>query len=610
LAFLLQVRGWQGWDHSSILTPVANLLFLLQIATDVAFVLLTVAAIADWVRHRDPRRSHLALAFASLTALILIAPSLGQAGAYNALLTDVAVVIFLVSGYALLMFRDSFIPLGARQRRAVRIALLAVAVFVIAVQLPAVQRPLQPIQTIALFAVLVAWALCILEPIQRLWLASIHRPAVESARLRALCLGYAALLAEVVGGTFGGTLVNHPYYALATSVITLAIVPLLYVSFSPPGWLRWVWRQPEEDAFRSALHELLLYSPDRATFAQRALMWATRLVGGAGALIVDFDGSVLASQDITVDEASAVAAGELVPWHKAASGASARPASRVAIPLQLQQGEGSMIIVSGTFSPLFGDDELLRLRHYASSITAGLDRVSLSERIVALEKSKSEFLSVASHELRGPMTVIKGYLTMLDSGPRSDLTPQMKSVLPLLIAKSDEVTWMLEQMVEAARLEEGRLTLRKSLCNLVELTALAIEDVSQFLKKHHLSVDQPPSAIAADVDPDRFQMVVRNLLSNAAKYSHEGTNIKLQLSANGVARVAVSDEGIGITVEDQARLFSRFVRIQTESTEGIAGTGLGLWLSREIARMHDGDLTVESTPGLGSTFTLQIPLAG
>jgi signal transduction histidine kinase len=589
---------------------VTNLLFGLQIATDVAFVLLTVAAVADWIRHRDPRRSHLALALGSLTALILVAPALGHGGQFDTALTDVAVVIFLVSGYALLMFRDSFIPLGAGQRRAVRIAIVAVAVFVIAVQLPADQRPLQPIQAVSLVAVLVTWGLCILEPIVRFWMAAIHRPAVESARLRALSLGYAALLAEVGVGTVGGSLVNHPYYALATAVITLAIVPLLYVSFSPPGWLRWIWRQPEEDAFRSALHDLLLYSPDRVTFAQRALLWATRLVGGAGALIVDFDGSVLASQDLTVDEANAVVAGHAVPLQTAASTVTARPASRVAIPLELQQGKGSMIIVSGAFSPIFGDDELLRLRQYASSVTAGLDRVSLSERIAALEKAKSEFLSVASHELRGPMTVIKGYLTMLDSGPRGDLTPPMKSVLPLLIAKSDEVTWMLEQMVEAARLEEGRLALRKSLCNLLELTALAIEDASQLLKKHHLRVEQPPFAIAADVDPDRFQMVVRNLLSNAAKYSHEGTDIKLQISANGVARVAVSDEGIGITEEDQARLFNRFVRIESKSTEGIAGTGLGLWLSREIARMHDGDLTVESTPGRGSTFTLQIPLSG
>jgi signal transduction histidine kinase len=589
---------------------VANLLFGLQIATDVAFVLLTVAATADWVRHRDPRRSHLALAFGSLTALILTAPALGSAGAYNPLLSDLARAIFLVSGYALLMFRDSFIPLGAGKRRAVRIAILAVAVFVIAVQLPSDQRKLQPIQTIAVFAVLITWALCIFEPILRLWIASIHRPAVESARLRALCLGYAALLAEVGVGTLDSSLAHHPYYALATAVLTLAIVPVLYVSFSPPGWLRWVWRQAEEDAFRSALNELLLFSPDRATFAQRALTWATRLVGGAGALIVDSDGSVLASQDITPDEASAVAAGRAVPWHTPESGTSFRSASRVVIPLPLQQGEAAIIIVSGAFTPMFGEDELVRLRQYASSITVGLDRVSQSERIGALEKAKSEFLSVASHELRGPMTVIKGYLTMLDSGPRGDLTPQMKSVLPLLISKSDEVTWMLEQMVEAARLEEGRLALHRSPCNLVELTALAIEDVKQLLKNHHLSVDQPPSAIPADVDPDRFQMVVRNLLSNAAKYSHEGTQIKLQLSANGVARVAVSDEGIGIAEEDQARLFSRFVRIETKSTEGIAGTGLGLWLSREIARMHDGDLTVESTLGQGSTFTLQIPLGG
>ena len=75
-----------------------------------------------------------------------------------------------------------------------------------------------------------------------------------------------------------------------------------------------------------------------------------------------------------------------------------------------------------------------------------------------------------------------------------------------------------------------------------------------------------------------------------------------------MGKVAVTDEGIGITEEDQARLFSRFVRIETNATARVSGTGLGLWLSREIARMHDGDLTVESTPGRGSTFNLQVPL--
>jgi len=518
-------------------------------------------------------------------------------------------VVFLISGYSLLMFRDSFIPIRAATRRAVRIAIVAVAALAIVARLTTdPQQPPTPFQSIAAAAVLVAWGLCIIEPIVRLWLASIHRPAVESARLRALCLGYAALLAEVLVGTLGGSLARHPYYALATGVVTLAFVPLLYVSFSPPGWLRWLWRQPEEDAFRSALHDLLQYSPDRATLAQRALGWATRLVGGAGALIVDSDGSVLASQGMTQDEAKVVVAGGAVHSLKGDGGLSFWPATRVSVPLNLQQGEGSMIIISGAFTPLFGEDELLRLRQYASSISAGLDRVSLHRRVADLEQAKTEFLSVASHELRGPMTVIKGYLTMLDSGPLGDLPPQMKSLLPLLIAKSDEVTWMLEQMVEAARLEEGRLALRKQHVDLGVLTDRAIEDVSDMLGKHHLTVDKPDRAIPAEVDPDRFQIVVRNLLNNAAKYSPVGTTISVKVSANGECRVAVTDEGIGIAPEDQARLFTRFVRIETSSTQGIAGTGLGLWLSREIARMHDGDLTVESTPGTGSTFTFQIPL--
>jgi signal transduction histidine kinase len=197
---------------------------------------------------------------------------------------------------------------------------------------------------------------------------------------------------------------------------------------------------------------------------------------------------------------------------------------------------------------------------------------------------------------------------MLEAGSLGELPPHSLSVIHLLVAKSDEVSWMVEQMVEAARLEEGRLVLKKLPADLVALTDLAIEGVSQLLTKHHLSVDKPARAVEAEVDPDRFQIVVRNLLSNAAKYSPNGARIRVRISGNGVGKVAVTDEGIGIAEEDQARLFSRFVRIETKATERVAGTGLGLWLSREIARMHDGDLTVESTPGRGSTFTLQLPL--
>lgn len=367
-------------------------------------------------------------------------------------------------------------------------------------------------------------------------------------------------------------------------------------------------REPQEDTFRNALHDLLLYSPDRPTLAQRALSWATRLVGGVGAVIIDADGSILAAREMTLEQAEAVAME--VRSGSTAGGArtSNQPATRLITSLHLQQGEGCMVVLAGPFTPTFGDDEILRLRQYANSISAGLDRVSLNARIASLEKAKTEFLNVASHELRGPMTVIKGYLTMLEEGSLGDLSAQSLSVVHLLIAKCDEVNWMVEQMVEAARLEEGRLALKKLPVDLVELTDLAIEGVSQLLSKHQLSVEKPSSAVEAEVDPDRFQMVVRNLLSNAAKYSPKGARIKVRISGDGIGIVAVTDEGIGIAEADQARLFSRFVRIETKATESVSGTGLGLWLSREIARMHDGDLTVESTPGRGSTFTFRVPL--
>jgi signal transduction histidine kinase len=267
-----------------------------------------------------------------------------------------------------------------------------------------------------------------------------------------------------------------------------------------------------------------------------------------------------------------------------------------------------MVIVSGPFTPGFGDDEVLRLRQYATSVTAGLDRVSLTERIASLEKAKTDFLNVASHELRGPMTVIKGYLTMLESGALGELSPRSMRVLPLLIAKSDEVNWMVDQMVEASRLEEGRVVLKKQTADVMELTDRAIESMRTVLTGRELKVDRPSRTINAEVDPDRFQIVIRNLLSNAAKYSPAGSTITVRVCRNGEASVSVTDQGIGIAPEDQARLFTRFVRIEKQSTQHISGTGLGLWLSREIARMHDGDLTVESTPGSGSTFTLQLPL--
>jgi signal transduction histidine kinase len=287
-----------------------------------------------------------------------------------------------------------------------------------------------------------------------------------------------------------------------------------------------------------------------------------------------------------------------------------RGSPTLVIPLEMQEGPGTMVVVAGAFTPLFGDDEVIRLRQYAGSITTSLDRVALSARIRDLEKAKTEFMNIASHELRGPMTVIKGYLTMLEGGSLGVLAPKAMAILPLLIAKADEVNSMVEQMLEAARLEEGRFGLRKERGDIVELTELAIDSVRPLMAKHELAVELPPAPIIAEVDSERFQIVVKNLITNAIKYSAEETRITVMVDRSGKnARVLVVDQGIGISPEDQAMLFTKFGRIQRKSTMHVAGSGLGLWLSREIARMHDGDINVESIEGEGSTFTFEVPIA-
>jgi signal transduction histidine kinase len=585
-----------------------ELLLVLSLAIEVAFAILAIRTVVSWTLQPDRRHGYLALALGSLAVLILVAPAMGGAGAGSQLATDIGAALFLSSGYGLLMFRDSFIPYARLTRRALTAALVVAGLFAIALQLPAnPDSPHSALQTLVLATIVGLWVFCILEPLVTFWVAARGRPAVEKARLRAISIGYTGLLMVIVVGTLAGSL--NGLATVLIDLMALAIVPVLYVAFFPPVWLRRIWRQPEEDAFRHALHELLMYSPDRATLADRALLWAERLVGAEAAFVLDSDNQVLAAQGTSVADARSISDRSQflketvdghgpVPW---------REGRNLVVPLDLRQGRGAMIIVTGPLTPLFGDDELSRLRQYATSISAGLDRVTLHTQVAALERAKTDFLNIASHELRGPMTVIKGYLTMLDSGALGELAPKARSVLPLLISKSDEVNWMIEQMIEASRLEEGRLALKRQRSDIVELTDSAIDGVRMLLSGHELRVDMPVQSIEAEVDPDRFQIVVRNLLSNAAKYSPTGTDIDVDVRCVGDrASVAVTDHGPGIAQDDQAMLFTRFGRI--ESSLHVQGTGLGLWLSREIALMHEGDLTVDSRVGVGSTFTFTVPL--
>jgi signal transduction histidine kinase len=383
------------------------------------------------------------------------------------------------------------------------------------------------------------------------------------------------------------------------------------VSFAAPRWLRRLWRQGEEDQYREAVHELVLFSPDRPTLAKRASEWGLRLVGAEGIAIVDANGELLALRGLAADAAHRLAAQVDAtgrPRLLATSGSGREDA--IVVPLPLDLGLGAMVVVSGPYTPFFGTDEVIRLRGYAANLTAALDRARVTERLASLEKTKTQFLNLASHELRSPLGVINGYLSMLEQGSLGQLQESGLRALEVLKAKTAELNLLVAQMLDAARLEDGRLALKRDRLDLRLVAADAMQVVRPLAGADHaLTLETPPEPVTVLGDADRIKTIISNLLENAIKYSPKGGRVRCIVSiAGGVATLQVVDSGVGIARDDLPRLFNRFERIEHRETSHVGGTGLGLYLSRELARQHGGDIHVVSHPGSGSTFTLTLPL--
>lgn len=233
------------------------------------------------------------------------------------------------------------------------------------------------------------------------------------------------------------------------------------------------------------------------------------------------------------------------------------------------------------------------------------------ERLKAVENLKTDLLNVASHELRGPLTVVRGYMSMLGDGSLGPLPGQSLDVVPLMSLKLTEMELLVDQMLEAAKLEENRVTLRLRRIDLRSLVHDAVTQARPLVgDDRRIELDLPQREVPVEADAERIVTVLANLLSNAIKYSPDGGDVQCTLSmAEGRARISVRDHGLGIEPDDLERLFTRFGRILTPENSSISGSGLGLYVSRELAREHGGDITVLSTPGGGSDFILQLPTA-
>ncbi|OGM25118.1 hypothetical protein A2962_02340 [Candidatus Woesebacteria bacterium RIFCSPLOWO2_01_FULL_39_61] len=236
----------------------------------------------------------------------------------------------------------------------------------------------------------------------------------------------------------------------------------------------------------------------------------------------------------------------------------------------------------------------------------------LTERLKVLDAQKDTFISMAAHELRAPMTAIKGYVSMVMEGDTGDIPEKARGFLADANNITDRLVRLVNNMLNVSRIEEGRMVYQVEVENLSQAARAVFSQFAPEAQRKGLKYElEIPNEIKdrVKVDPDRIQEVIGNFLSNAIKYTDQGSVIlRLSQPDATTVRCEVVDTGPGISKEEQQKLFQKFHRVETNVGK-TTGTGLGLYISRLLVEKFNGKIGVDSEAGKGSIFWFELSLA-
>jgi signal transduction histidine kinase len=231
----------------------------------------------------------------------------------------------------------------------------------------------------------------------------------------------------------------------------------------------------------------------------------------------------------------------------------------------------------------------------------------------ALDELKGEFVATVSHELRTPLAAIYGSAQTLLRDDIEIGEDKRQRLLQVIAQESERLSRVASDILLANRIDSGRLQLETRPLDAARLAEDVVEQMrSCFAERDDVTLElvaaEPASFVAAD--EDKLRQVLINLVDNAVKYSPDGGAVEVRVEPNLTSlRVSVSDGGLGIPHGEQQRIFGKFYRVDPQLSRGVGGTGLGLYICRELVRRMDGRLTVSSKEGEGSTFVVELPLA-
>ena len=236
-----------------------------------------------------------------------------------------------------------------------------------------------------------------------------------------------------------------------------------------------------------------------------------------------------------------------------------------------------------------------------------VDYAVLYRKLKDVDQMKDDFVSMAAHELRTPLSVIKGYLSMISP---EWLTDTDKEGISRVNISVENLNSLVGDILDVVKIDQGRIRFDIKEIDASDVVAEVADSLQSLAKEKNLSL----SFVRANVshifaDPVRLKQALINIIGNAIKYTPQGSVSVMATEENSRVSIRVRDTGIGISAEDQRKLFGKFLRIRSKETEDIRGTGLGLWITAQIISGMNGKISVESIKGKGSDFILSFPVA-
>lgn len=284
-------------------------------------------------------------------------------------------------------------------------------------------------------------------------------------------------------------------------------------------------------------------------------------------------------------------------------------ATQLVVPIRLE-GEIIGLITLESQQSVSLEDDIPFLERLADRASVAINNSRLYERIQAANKAKSDFISVVTHELRLPMTSIRGYADLMNSGMAGPLNEQQQQFLEVIRRNLTRMSDLVRDLGDINRIESGRMKFESRAFDVQETVTEVADNLKEAIAGRHqtLSIEMPPAPAHVFADPTRISQVLTNLLSNANKYTPDHGNLLIKVSEeSGFMIISVIDDGLGISEADQAKLFTQFFRAESSQVREQQGWGLGLSIVKKMVEAQGGEIEFESAIGEGSRFTFTIP---